>query len=126
MKKIIFLIIGVLILTSAFTANAEKELQELSGILKKNIKSSIPYFLELDGDLNRFNITGEILKNFNEGDRIYVKGYIVTRLNTTDHLISLKSIDPKDFIQKPNRWDIYMIVIEAKRIDKPFDFENKE
>ncbi len=36
MKKILFLII-VFLISSSFAANAEKELQELSGILKKKV-----------------------------------------------------------------------------------------
>jgi len=117
MKKIIIISLGLFLFTGALLAG-NNEMQELSGILHKPIKSSAAsseYYIELDGTLNTFNIQGEILKKFKEGERILVKGYIVTELSPV--------INADTSVQQPLQWLIYMKVIEAERIEKPFGLE---
>ena len=117
MKRIILTILAFFLLTGTTFADTKNEMQELSGILHRSIKNVSPYYIELDGTLNRFYLRGEILKKFKEGDRIFIKGYIITELAAV-----FGSDSP---VQQPSQWLIYMKVIEAIKIEKPFGLKNQ-
>ena len=112
MKKIIILVILLFIAFPQCSIADDQGLQELSGTFHKSIRFLSPYHLELDGSTGKFSLRGEILENFQEGDRIYVKGYIVTKLYNPEPDGTPQQISV--------HWYWYMDVIEAKKISIPF------
>ena len=82
MSKWTFLVILPLaaVLAIAADSRSSNELQSLSGTLREGVKSQFNYFLELDGMTGRMNVSGDVLKRFKVGDRVWLNGVIKTRL----------------------------------------------
>ncbi len=94
------------------------ETQSLSGTLRNElIKPETKFYLELDGMTGGIGVTGDALKNFKAGDRVFVKGVIRTRLHNPrpDGL-------PQ---QQPIHWVIFMEVRQAKLISLPFGLKDR-
>jgi hypothetical protein len=96
----------------AVGSGASNNLQSLSGIMKEEIKSGFKYYLELDGSTGKMNVSGEILKNYKPGDRVWIKGIIKTRL--------WNPVSDGTPQQQPVHWIIYMEVQEARKITTAF------
>jgi hypothetical protein len=109
-----FLVILPLAVSLAVAADSgpADDLQSLSGTLKEGDKSEFKYFLQLDGMTGSMNVSGDVLKDFKPGDRVWVKGVIKTRF--------LKPKPDGTPQQQPIHWVIFMEAREAKIITTPF------
>ena len=85
-------------------------LPELSGLLRKSVKSASPYYLDLDGG-NSFLLRGKLLDRVEPGTRVWVAGPIQTEL--------------QGFGSAPNaqarQWQVYMQVRQVTLIGEPFE-----
>ena len=60
-------------------ASEGDKLDELSGILKKNVKALSHYFLEIDG-VSSIGLRGDVLEKLPDGTLVWVKGKIHSTL----------------------------------------------
>jgi len=90
-------------------------LQTLTGVLRERVKSASPYDLELDGASGTIALRGEVLRRFNPGTRLRVRGVVRTGLHNP----------PPDGTpqQQPVHWEIWMDVVEAEEIASPFGIQ---
>jgi type II secretory pathway component GspD/PulD (secretin) len=104
----------------------ELNLQELSGVLRKDITALSPYRLELDGAAALVNLRGvtesiylrgDDLKDVPDGTRIRVKGKIKSILLDSS-VVSRES-------PFPTHWHIFMVVEGWTKISKPFEKTEK-
>ena len=111
MKKMTILF---LIISAVYIQAGEKKFNELSGVIKKTVKSDSKYKLVLDGCTGSFYFRGKILDNIPEGTRIWVKEYIKTELFKSN----IKAKNSSPFF---THWMIFMEVHEYKITKKPFE-----
>ena len=108
-KKLTFTLLALLALVLPSVADES----ELTGTLKKAVKTFSPYVLELDGVTGTIHLRGEVLKDVPEGTRIHVSGAIRTELVGIAGGTSLSSF--------PAQWHMFMDVTKCTPIKKPFE-----
>jgi len=96
---------------SAVSSHAgDQHLSELSGVMRRTVKTQSQYKIELDGQTGDFHLRGDVLKDIPEGTRIRVWGKIKSQL-----------FQPKGDSPWPIHWQVFMSVEKVKRIASAFD-----
>lgn len=116
MKRFSILIVFLLFALPAFGSEGD-ELDELTGVLKKNAKALSSCLLKIDGSYS-IGLRGDILKTIPDGARIWVKG----ELHTTFY----DNRGNSSPAMMPIQWHIFMVVKECKIVSKAFERPRKK
>lgn len=110
MKRIAVALVALLLPVCVLAGTEAKD--ELTGILKTNVKALSPYLLNVDGG-GSIGLRGDLLKNIPDGTRIWIKGEFHSFLYDNRG-------DPRPAMM-PLQWHIYVDVKECKAVGQAFE-----
>lgn len=107
MKKL-YAIAAVLVLSlgTHWCLAGEDCISEASGVLRQPVKSCKPFFLELDGTVQRLELEGDALKQVPLGTRIKVRGTLRAELHKAQ----------SELAAMPTHWHIFMVVRDVETL----------
>jgi hypothetical protein len=110
MKRIAVTLIALTLPLCVLAGTEVKD--ELSGILKTNVKALSPYLLRIDGG-GTIGLRGDLLKSIPDGTRIWIKGEFHSFLYDNRK-------DPTPAMM-PLQWHMYVDVKECKVVTQAFE-----